>query len=80
MNDNSSTTAAPEISYPSVVDVEQWPQDIPAHIISLARLIQRNCPGPGKYQITLNMPAYPNEAMMTEIARVETVRLQEIAV
>lgn len=53
--------------------------DLPAWALRLGRMIVRDCPPPGLYEIRLERPPYPGEELEVSISRVERVRRTAIA-
>lgn len=51
--------------------------DLPPHIVRLARMIARDCALPGRYVVHLII--VPGQPMQIETARVETIRKSEAA-
>ncbi len=51
--------------------------DLPPHIVRLARMIARDCATPGRYVVHLVIT--PGQPMQIETARVETIRRAEAA-
>lgn len=49
--------------------------DLPPHIVRLARMIARDCHAPGRYVVHLIIR--PDQPMQIETARVETIRQAE---
>lgn len=49
--------------------------DLPPHIVRLARMIARDCVTPGRYVVHLVI--IPGHPMQIETARVETIRRSE---
>jgi hypothetical protein len=52
--------------------------DISPRILSLARAIERACRVPGRYTISLEIPAHPRAGWSAQIARSEMLQLLEL--
>jgi hypothetical protein len=52
--------------------------DISPRILSLARAIARACRVPGRYTISLEIPAHPRAGWSAQIARSEMLQLLEL--
>jgi hypothetical protein len=52
--------------------------DISPRILSLARAIERACRVPGRYTISLEIPAHPRADWSAQIARSEMLQLLEL--
>jgi|GEM_PF-2351336 len=52
--------------------------DLPPDIMSLARMIVRECRAPGQYAINLTVSPYRSEPLQVEILTVSTVRTAEL--
>ena len=50
------------------------PADLSPHIISLARMIARDCHAQGSYAVNLIVSPYPSVPLQVEIKQVSTVR------
>ena len=59
---------------PQVVD-GRTVNDLPPHIVRLARMIARDCALPGRY--TVNLTIIRGQPMQIETARIETIRKSE---
>jgi hypothetical protein len=52
--------------------------DISPRILSLARAIERACRVPGRYTISLEIPAHPRAGWNAQIARSEMLQLLDL--
>lgn len=48
--------------------------DLPAHVLSLARMIARDCSAPGEYTIKLTIPDRPGQPALMQTARLDVIR------
>lgn len=65
----SITTHPPQLVDGRIVN------DLPPHIVRLARMIARDCHAPGRYVV--NLIIRPGQPMQIETARIETIRQSE---
>lgn len=48
--------------------------DLPPDMLSLARMMARDCRAPGQYVVYLTVPPYPRDPVQVEIKTVSTIR------
>ena len=58
--------------------VESEDLDLAPWLVSLARAIARDCPGPGEYDVSLSISPYRNRPVRLTIKKVDIIREQEL--
>ena len=52
--------------------------DLPPHVLRLARMVARDCKAPGRYMVELTISPYPGVPAETEISTLSTIRKAHI--
>ena len=53
-------------------------QDLPPHVLRLARMVARDCKAPGRYMVELTISPYPGVPVGAEISTLSTIRKTDI--